>query len=491
MNEPLRAKTSVNLTYNLLSKLFTFSLASVTAIILARNLTPADYGIVGFAMIFIGFLQQFNDLGVTPSIIQKEVVGENDLYTAFTLKALLGLLIFSLSFIWGSISQKVFDNPAVKPVIIVLALGFFTDCLAFLPTTILTRELKFKRLTVPQIGSGIFATGVALAAVYLGFRYWSIVLSNLAAGMASAAIVIALCPVPFKLQWDSKAAKGLLTFGSHLFLAGFMVFVGFNADNFIIGAAEGAATLGFYAVAFNWSTKAPGFITGAIHSILLSTFSRVQQDADRLKRGYLAILEYVSFAAVLANVLLLILSRELLTLVLGCGTGKWLPALLALDILCVYGALRAVLEPVGSMIVAIGRPSLILRSTAIVACLETASLYPALRYFGIEGVALAVTLAYAIQFLIYFPALDRELDLPFARVFRSVLPAVISGCTLAGFGFSLDRFIETSWFSLAIKLALGSCLYLVTYGCITRWRMLKDAREIVAAVLLKPGQSAT
>lgn len=481
MNESLRAKTAANLTYNILSRLLVFTLSAVTGIVLARNLNSSDYGIVGFAMIFIEFLQQFNDLGVTSSIIQKENIGDNDLYTAFTLKVLLGLLIFSLSFLWGDASREAFDNPAVKSVIVVLAANFLINGFGFLPTTILTRELKFKKLTIPQIGSRIAATVVAITTVYMGFRYWSIVLSSVASSVTSVAIVWTLCPVGLKFRWDSRAAKELIKFGSHLFIAGLMIFVLFNADNFVIGAVNGAATLGFYAIAFNWSTKATDFIAQAVHNILLSTFSRIQRDIERLKRGYLTIVEYVSLGAILANVLLLIASKELLVLVLGAGTGKWLPALPALDILCIYGAIRSLLEPVGSLIVAIGRPALISKSNAIVAAIQVACLYPSLRYFGIGGVAAVVTLSYAAQFLIYFPALRREIDITFPEVFRSIRPALASGCVLAGFGFTLDHFINTSWLSLAAKLAIGSSLFMVTHGLITRWKMFKEAREIVDA----------
>jgi O-antigen/teichoic acid export membrane protein len=489
MNESLRAKTVANLSYNLLSRLLIFSLSSVTGIILARNLSANDYGIVGFAMIFIGFLRQFNDLGITPSVIQKESIGERELYTAFTLKILLGFLIFAASFIWGSISQEVFDNPAVKGVLIVLDANFIISSFGFLPVTVLTRQMRFKRLTIPQVGSQVAATVAALAAVYLGFRYWSIVASDLAASIASVAIVYTLRAVPPKLRWDKKLAMEHLKFGSHLFFAGFMMFLLFNADNFVVGAVGGAAILGFYAVAFNWSTKASGFIGEATHNILLSTFSRVQKDQARLRRGYLTILEYVSFAAILANVLLLNVSKELLTLVLGGGTAKWLPALFALKILCVYGVLRAVLEPAGSVAIAIGRPALVFKSNAMVAGLEIICLYPALRYFGIEGVALVVTLSYSVQSMIYFPVLRREMDLPFSTVLRSVRPAVLSGCLLALSGFAVDQFIDTSWLSVIVKLTLGCGLYLVTYGCITRWKIFKDAREIAGTVFLKASQS--
>lgn len=489
MTEPLRYKTAANLSYNFVTRLLVFALSSVTGIILARNLTSSDYGIVGFAMIFIEFLQQFNEVGITSSIVQKEKIKENELYTAFTLKTIFGFLMFSVSYACGWVSQKTFDDPAVKWVVVVLAANIFIGGLGFLPTTVLMRELKFKRLTIPQIGARVAATVVALTTVYMGFRYWSIVLSNVATNVTSVAIVWLICPIPLRFGWDSKAAREQLKFGSNLFFAGLMVFVLHNADNFAVGAVSGAAALGFYAIAFNWGMKVPGFISDAIGNILLSTFSRVQRDAERLKRGYLTMLEYVSLAAILANILLLIASKELLILVLGAGTGKWLPALLTLNILCIYGAIRALLEPVRNLIVAIGTPSLILKSNAIVAALQLPCLYPALRYFGIAGVALVVAISYSIQFLIYFPALRSKIDLRFSSVFRSVRPALLSGCILAAFGYGIDRFMTTSWLSLAVKLILGCILYLATYGVITRWKILKEAKEIIAVALLKPGKS--
>lgn len=490
MNESIRTKTIGNLGYNTLTRLLTFSLSAGTGIVLARHLSADDYGIVGFATIFIGFLQQFNDLGITSSVIQKENVRDEDLYTAFFLKIILGFLIFVASFGWGALSQKVFNNPAVKAVIIVLAFGPFIDSLGSLPTLILKRQLEFKKLTIPQIGSQIAYTFVAIAAVYLGFRYWSIVFASVAATATSVAIVFTLCPAPFKFQWDKRAASEHLKFGSHLFVAGLMVFVLFNADNFVVGAVRGAAALGFYAIAFNWGSKASGVISDVIHGILLSTFSRVQQDKERLKRGFLTILEYVSFGAVLANMMLLILSKELLILVLGGGTSKWLPALCVLEILCVYGVIRAILDPVGILMVSVGRPSLILKSNSIVTGLQVVSLYPAVRYLGIEGVAAVVTVSYALQFLVYVPVLGREMGIPFSAVLHSLLPAILSGGMLAASGFALDRLIVTSWFSVILKTTVGLGLYVVTYGLITRWRILKDGMEIIGTVLGRPSQSS-
>ncbi|MDR3566771.1 MAG: lipopolysaccharide biosynthesis protein [Syntrophobacteraceae bacterium] len=490
MDESLRSKTAVNLTYNAACRLLMFLLSSATSIVLARNLSSSDYGIVGFASIFVVFLGMFNDIGVTDSIIQKKTIGENELYTAFTLKVILGLLIFAVSFGWGSLSQRAFDNPAVRSVIVVLSTCSFINALGFLPTTLLSRELKFKRLTVPQIGGQVVATAVAIGAAYMGLRYWSLVLGSVASCIASTAIVIVLCPTPIRFKWDPKGAAEHLRFGSHLFLAWLLAFVLFNSDNFIIGAVGGAAMLGFYSIAFNWGSKACSLIDAAVRGVLLATFSRLQHETERLKRGYLVALEYVGFAAVLANVLLFILSRELLTLVLGGGTGKWLPALTALRILCVYGGMRAVLEPVGTMVTAIGRPSLILKSNAVVTCFQVACLYPALKYLGLNGVALVVTFSYALQVFVYFPVLRRELGLSYPSVFRSVRAALLAGCALTAFGAVFDRFEVISWFSLATKLGAGTALYLVVFGYLTGWKIFQDAREIRDAMVVKANRTA-
>ncbi len=489
MNESLRSKTAANLTYSSVCRLLVFGLSSITSIVLARNLNSSDYGIVGFASIFVIFLGMFNDLGVTASIIQKETIDENDLYTAFTLKLLLGLLIFLVSFVWGSVSQRAFENPAVKAVVIVLGSSSLISAVGFLPTVVLTRELKFKRLTIPQIGGQVVATIVALTSVYMGARYWSLVFASLASAAASAVIVFALCPVRYRFRWDREVAKEHLRFGSHLFLAWLLAFVLFNSDNFAIGVLGGAAMLGFYSIAFNWSTKACNLIESSIQGILLATFSKVQKETERLTRGYLTVLEYVSFAAVLANVLLLILSRELLTMVLGRGTGKWLPALTALRILCVYGGVRAMVEPVGSMVTAIGRPDLLFKANAVVTCFQVACLYPALRYWGLVGVAIVVTFSYALQLFIYFPVLRRELHLSYRAVFGSVQSALMAGCVLGAFGIISERFFGVSWLTLTVKLVFGTGLYLGAFGSLTGWRLFKDARDMADAVFLKPRRS--
>jgi O-antigen/teichoic acid export membrane protein len=112
-------------------------------------------------------------------------------------------------------------------------------------------------------------------------------------------------------------------------------------------------------------------------------------------------LEYIAFISVLANAGLLLVSKEFLTFVLGHGTDKWMPALTAFRILCIYGMCRCLLEPVGNVILAIGRTRELLITQIIVAVFELGLLYPSLKYFGIEGVAVVVTVAYVTAYPLF------------------------------------------------------------------------------------------
>jgi len=204
------------------------------------------------------------------------------------------------------------------------------------------------------------------------------------------------------------------------------------------------------------------------------------EDAGRIKASYLKVLEYVTFAGVLVNVTLLLVSREFLIVVLGHGTDKWLPALQALRILCCYGIARFSLEPIGSVVMATGRVNLLLKANIIAAIVELSLLYPALRFFGLEGVAVVVTVAYISQYLIFFPSLRRDIGLHYSEFFLALKPALLSALVVAGVVLALQPYMPSDTItSLAIKLSICTALYCLTYGIFSKWKLAKEVRVLI------------
>lgn len=486
MPENLKAKTFVNIGYTAVAKVFAFIVSSAASIILARNLSSSDYGIVGFATIFIGFLSQFSDLGIGSAVIQKDNLDETGLYTGFTIKLILGTIICVLAFVLSPMAKLFFDNDAVGVVIKVLSFNFLLNSFVFLPNSLLTRELNYRKLSISNVCSSVFNSTISIILVLVGYKYWSIVIGNLSAGLANVLIINFLRPVRIRFCLDQRIASELTRFGGNVFFVGFLVYAVFNMDNFIIGTLKGARELGYYSVAFNWGSMICGILYGVVHSVLFPTFSAIQHDREGLKRNYLRVLEYIVFIGVLTNVTFFLVAHEFLFFILGRGTDKWLPALTAFRILCIYGIFRVFLEPVANVFFALGKPSILVKSNAITGSLELGLLYPAIVYFGIEGAAIVVTIAYTLNYLICFPFLKKELSINYGELWAVAKPTIISACAVIISIYPYSKLFQPhSILFLFQGTFLCILSFAILHGVITKWRLVRETKSIIINMKLR------
>ena len=484
MVKTLKHQTIGNIGYNTAGRGIAFSVQAIASIILARYLVSDDYGIVGFALIFINFMDQFTDFGISSAVIQRHDIKERELYTGFTIKVLLGLAAFGLAFAAAPLALVYFDNDNVVGVIRLLALNLLINSMSFLPNTMLTRRLEYKKLSSLQSLTSIITSVITIILAINGFKFWSIVMASLCSATVSVLVINLMEPVKIKVCLDMQAAKELFNFGKYLVISGFIVFIIFSSDNFIIGAVKGAADLGYYALAFNWGSLICTLLGSTIGTVLFPTFSRMQGDPASIKLAYFKILHYVAFFAILANLSLMMISEGFLFFVLGNGSDKWMPALTTFKILCMYGILRAILEPVGSVLTALGHTSLILKACLAVAAVQLVCIYPAIKYYGIEGIALVVLLSYSVQFLIYLPALKKRINMNYHEFLNAVKLPVIAAILHAGIMLIVT---ESNIFHFTAghlwgKLIFCALSYFTLYGIISNWGIIKEAKAIIAGL---------
>lgn len=480
MTANLRGKTFLNVGYMTVARLVIVVMSFTANIVLAQNLSSSDFGIVGFAMIFISFMVQFRDLGIGSALIRKSNLDEAGLYTGFAIILILGFVLCLLTFIISPLAKIIFDNDAVVILIKVLSINFLIYSFSFIPNCMLTRELNYKKLFIPQVCSAIIGSGTSIVLALSGFKYWSLVIASLCTSFTTALVLNILKPVRIKLRFDIKQASEFIHFGGYLFLSGLAAYVLFNIDNFMIGTVKGARELGYYALAFNWGSMVCSLLSSTILSVLFPTFSKIQRNLHRLKSIYLRILEYISFIGILVNLILLLVAEEFLFHILGRGTDKWLPALNVFRVICVYGIIRSLFEPVGSVFLALGRPNILFRSNVIAAALQLVLLYPAVIYFGIEGVAIIMTISYASQYLVCFPYLKREFNLSYSEVWKVLKPAITSACFIVIFMAMYSKiFRVNSIFFMIQKIFIGTAGFVLFHGVITKWKFIKETMSIV------------
>lgn len=489
MTSDLKQKTVKNVSYTAAGWVITFLFQAVANVVMTRTLQASDYGIAGMAVIFLNFFSQFSDLGITTALVQKADMTERDLYTAFGLRALLGCAIFLLSVLTMPLANAAFGNQGVGLLIVVFSLNYLINIFGFIPVALMRRDLSYGKLFFPQVA---YAASSALLGIVLalnGFGYWSLVFSLIGATLVYVALTNSLRPVPIRFQFHKETALSFLRFGSNVALTGVIGFALLNADNFVVGALQGSAALGFYIIAFNWGSLICTIITAVVSNVLLPTFSRLQGDKQRLKAAYLKLLEFVTPLALGANLLLFLASKEFLYLVLGHSSEKWFPSLAALQILCLYGVLRSLLEPASNAFLSLGLPRLMLRASLLAAVIELGLLYPAIRYGGIEAVAVVVTVAAASQHLVYLGLLKKHLGISPRQVLAKVAPAfgAMAGAALPLlYGFQFLG--QLSWLTFAVKTATTLALFLLLHGLLTRWTVLREVRFLLAGSGLREAE---
>ena len=480
-----KAKSFRNVIYTSLNKGATLVCIAVTTSVVARNLSPSDYGVVGFAGIIIGFLAHFSDVGVGSAAIRSPNLDQRGLRTAFTLKIILSSGAFVAALLIAPFAHYFFQHPATGNVVRFLALNFLISTIGFSPQVTLMREQNYRTLVIPGVASAVARCILAITLILYGWKYWAVIFADVGANLVGGIAIQLARRIPIRFEFDWTDAREYLRFGVPLLGGGVLVFLIFNLDNFLVGSDMGSAKLGYYALAFTWGSFICGLLSDTVNNVLFPAFSAIRNDTAAMRRWYLKTVDVVGFVAVVANTALLANVHFFLVTFLGKGSDKWVPAATALKILCVYGIMRVITEPLSNCIMARGRTKMLLHATALAGAVELLLLLLVLRTGRIELVAAAVLIAYATQAVIYLPYLRREFSISFrdlAAQLWPVIPALVGGCAITSL---LPDSLGGTFFTLACRGLFTALVVALIHGLCTRFRCFHEAGGMISQNLAR------
>jgi O-antigen/teichoic acid export membrane protein len=473
-------KTFRNVIFTSLTKGATLVCLAVTSSVVARNISASDYGVVGFAAIIIGFLLHFGDVGVGSAAIRRPTLDPRSLQTAFTLKFILSFGAFLAAFLIAPFAHHFFNHPATGNVIRVLAFDFLISTIGFMSLVTLTREQNYRALMIPGVAGAVARCILAVTLIYCGWSYWAVIFADVGANLTGAIATHLTRKMRIRFQFDWTVAREYLRFGVPLLGSGVVIFLLMNMDNFLVGSRMGSAKLGYYALAFTWGSFICGLLSDTVNTVMFPAFSALQNDSAAMRRWYLKTVDMVGFVAVVVNTALLANVHFFLVTFLGKGTGKWLPASTALEILCIYGILRVITEPVGNCIMARGRTKLLLRANALGGAVELTLILVALRFGRIELVAAGVLLAYGCAGGALLPFLRREFAIGIGDIAAQVWPlgpALAVGCLVTSL---LPASFGNTFITLAGRGLITASAAALTHGLCTRFRFFHEAVGLIS-----------
>ena len=400
-----------------------FGLRLGSTMVLARLLSPADFGLLGMVTAFTGVLNLFRDFGLSAATVQRASISKEQASTLFWINLAVGGILTLLTVLLAPAVAGFYHEPRLARITSVVAFAFLVNGAGVQHSALLQREMRFTALTAIDIVSWTAAAVVGIGAAKAGFGYWALVGMTLTLPVASTAALWFWSTWIPGLPGKWREIQSMMHFGGLLTLNGLVLYGTFNLDKVLLGRFWGTEALGIYGRAYQLIRIPTDNLNGVVGEVAFSALSRVQNDAERLKRYFLRGYFLVLAVTVPLTVACAVFSNDLIRVLLG---PKWNPAAPIFRYLAPSILVFAVTNPLGWLLNALGLVKRGLLIALVLAPLMITGYFLGLR-FGPQGVAVAYSsvmllwvgpvMAWAVKGTgISFGDLGREISHPLASV---------------------------------------------------------------------------
>lgn len=451
-------------------KLIDRGVGLASAIVLARLLAPADFGLIAIAMMLIGALQLLFAFNFDVHLIQKADTGRDQFDTVWTFNVLFGMLCAVLLTGLAHVVAGFYHEPRLEAVVYTLAGGCFAAGFANIGPVMFRREMRFDREFKFMLAKRLAPVMVTIPIAIWQRSYWALAIGQLTGTLAS--VLLSYYVSNYRPRFSLKARSELFHASKWLFINNLLGFLNGRAAEFVIGKFAGVAGLGVYTISSEISTLPTTELVAPINRAAFPGYSRLAHDIDQLRNSFLGVISIIALFALPAGFGIVAVADLMVPAVLGW---KWLNAIPLIQVLAMYGVLTALQTNIGYVYLAVGRPRLITAVAAAQFIVLLALLLPATWYWGAIGAAWSFLITAICMVPVNQVLIARQLHLStfgyVARLWRPALAACVMAMVLIGIKRQLHLGGETHAYVIALLLcvAAGALAYAATLYLF--WRM--------------------
>jgi len=465
-------KTISGLGWSLTSQLGRQGLGLILGIVLARLLSPREFGLIAMVLVFSGFAALITEFGFVSTLVQKRDVREEHLNSVFWFNCTLGILLAALFVVLAPLVAEFYDEPGLTAPARAMAIAFPLWTVSTVQRALLSRALDFRRLAIAEItGVGLGGIAAVFAAI-ANMGVWSLVIQQLLQPGISSLVLWILCRWKPQLRFSWSALRDLMSFGLNVLGYRSLSHWSHNFDSLLVGRFLGSSPLGIYDLAYRIMQFPVWNISRSLHRVMFSSFSMIQDQRDRIREVFLRAVSIVSLAVFPLMLGTLATAPYLVETLFG---QDWIAMVPVLQIFCIASIFESVAGLTSMLFLSQGRADLQLRVGLFLKLNTLAGIVIGLGW-GVTGVAAGYTVASIINFFPAFYFSGRLVGLPLRRLVGTSLPmlAAASLMSLAVHGASLT--LPPEWPAPG-KLAALFGLGLVLYGGIVFGFRLKAWEE--------------
>lgn len=470
MQGSLKGKTIHGVIWSLIDNVSSSGVIFFVGIILARLLTPEEYGVMAMVSIFIAISNSIIDSGFSSALIRKVKVKPIEYNTVFYFNLLISLLLYICLFFISPFIALFFREPILCEVMRVIGLILIINALSIIPYTIFVREINFKTQTIisliASVGSGVIGVWMAFS----GQGVWSLVGQQLGRQCLNTLFLWFFCHWKPTVSFSMTAFKEMFGFGSKLLLSGLLDTIYKDIYYIVIGRCFSSSILGQYTRAKQFSMVFSTNLTTVVQRVSFPVLSSIQDDSIRLREAYRKVIKstmLVSFACMLG---LAAIAKPLLILLIS---DKWLPAVYFLQIVCFSNMLYP-LHAINLNILKVkGRSDVFLKLEVIKKVL---AIFPILVgvYLGIEMMLWGSVIISVISYFLnaYYSA--SLINYSVYEQLKDIFPSFIVSLGVGFFMWSISLLSISYYLMLIIQLSTGFILAYLIYN----WLRLDEFLEI-------------
>ena len=459
-------------------KWITQILAWIATIVVARILTPADYGLVGYATVFLGIVTLLSEFGIGTTIVAMRKLTDLHVAQINTLAVLFGAVGTVVCCAVAPLLAWYFRAPELTLVVVVSSSVLFISSFRVVPQSLLQRDMRFRDLALNEgMQAVILAAGSVMFAL-MGFRYWTLVVSSVLSAVLSTLFAMRLVRVP--LRWPDWAALGdAVRFSGQTIITRLTWYVYQNADFVAAGRLLGREALGAYSFAWNIASAPVERVTSLAGRVTPSILSAVQNDLMELRRYLLSVTEVLALIALPITIGLALVAGDLVPLVLG---EKWLSAIGPLQVLAVAASVRAIAPLFAQVLMVTGANHRTMQINILAVLLMPAAFVVG-SMWGLSGIAAAWLTVYPTFVVLPLALITfRRLELRPTEYLRVLGPAAMAASvmllTVLGVR-AVTPFAPSHLMAILRDVVVGGAAYVLTLFVFQRHRL----RAIVSLML--------
>jgi O-antigen/teichoic acid export membrane protein len=409
-------------------KLITQTFRWLITFLVIRLLTPADYGVVAIAEFFLDFLWLFGVAGAGTAVVQARNLTQKSLGGLFTFILGLNLIFVLVLLLSAGFIGDYYGKPDVSSVIVVASLGFLIVAVGVIPSSLIAKEMDFRKLTYIDIASQISAAVSTLYMAYIGLGFWALVYGELVQLSVRAVLSNIYSPVRIRPNTQIREAKNLILFGGTVSLDSVIFHVYTHMDVAIAGLILTAAEIGEYHVAMLVAAIPLSKIMPSVKQVAMPAYSKVNNNREIVAEYCLKSQRLAMFLMFPIFYGLSSIADTLVAVVFG---DRWEGAIIPLTLSCLIMPLRASEELFSPALKAIGKAGILLGNSTIILLVMFVAIISGVRY-GVEGLAMAWVCGFPVAYIFISRRILKTLNIPvteFVQIFTKpfLISAVMYG----------------------------------------------------------------